>query len=229
MSHQRYFNFPICLLEDFLTDTDPVLENILNYSLYSYSLSLDAEDKVLNMINTCIFYDFEDERQDFRFMKGQTAYKNAVYHAPKVGINTDIFWDFYHNEKTEFEKVCLLAFLAMKSIIGNDSYHKLDNKYLLSRMNGRAHSQGFEWLPEVLQKYANEYQIKKIKNELKNSWGLKTYSRYTRGFYISFKLSLEQLMYEAEKKRIVSKRKQEQLAEKALLKKVMERLANEEH
>jgi hypothetical protein len=50
--------------------------------------------------------------------------------------------------------------------------------------------------------------MRKIKFELSQSWGLTTYSRYTRGFYVSFTLSLEELVFEAEKRRKSLKEKQ---------------------
>ena len=65
---------------------------------------------------------------------------------------------------------------------------------------------------------------KKIKTELRDNWNLITYSRYTRGFYVSFKLDLEQLVYEAEKRRKSTKEKQAQLAEKLALEKALSRL-----
>jgi hypothetical protein len=126
-----------------------------------------------------------------------------------VGINRDAFFDFYKSYKDEFERACLLAFLALKSIVGNKAYIKLDNLYLLSRMDGkpRATSSIAELSNEV-SKYANDYQMRKIKFELSQSWGLTTYSRYTRGFYVSFTLSLEELVFEAEKRRKSLKEKQ---------------------
>lgn len=62
---------------------------------------------------------------------------------------------------------------------------------------------------------------KKIKNELKDHWGLKSYSRYTRGFYVSFNMTLENLIKTAEADRTARKEKQKRLEEKALVQKVL--------
>ena len=227
MSHQRYFNFPVCLLKDFLTDSKTALINICNYSVYAYSLLQAEEDEVFNIMHALDFFDIDCDYPERSLSRGEAIYDKVEFHAPKVGLNVDIFWDFYKNEKTEFEKICLLAFLGIKSILGNKAYCKTDNKYLLSRMNGSAGSHDRELLSELLKKYANEYQLKKIKNELSQHWGLKTYSRYTRGFYVSFSYSLEELMYEAEKNRKRRKMKLQKQEEKQLLDKVLKKLESQ--
>lgn len=243
MSHHRYFNFPVCFLKDFLTDTKSCLNNIFDYSLYAYSQIMYLDDEydfegmeteIVDMIRMdCAleFYgcDMCESKIEMQLMRSKGVYQEASFHAPKVGLNLDIFHDFYNNDKSEFEKVCLLAFLGLKSIIGTKSYCKTDNKYLLSRMNGSAVSHDIDRLPDALKKYAGEYQLKKIKKELVKHWGLKTYSRYTRGFYVSYALDLENLMYEAEKKRKTNTDKQRKLEEKAMLEKVLKKLAGEVH
>jgi len=230
MSNQRYFNFPVCLLKNFLTNTRSALDAISGYSLYAESLKEDDDDEITNFITACAFYNIVvEDYPEPQFWRCRRAYQDVEFHAPKVGLNLNIFWDFYNTDKSEFEKVCLLAFLGIKSIIGNKSFCKTDNKYLLSRMNGSARSHSFDQLPDALAKYANEYQVKKIKNELKNNWGLRTYSRYTRGFYVSYTLKLENLMYEAEKSRKKAKAKLQQIEEKALLEKVLKKLAENGH
>lgn len=73
---------------------------------------------------------------------------------------------------------------------------------MLSRMNGNTHTiKNLDELSPQIRAYANEYRINKIKTALQKSWGLKYYSRYTRGFYFSFKLAIDILVLEAEKRR----------------------------
>jgi hypothetical protein len=72
--------------------------------------------------------------------------------------------------------------------------------------------------------YTNEYQTKKIKTELQYSWGLVHYARWTHGFYVSFKLSLEELIFEAEKRRKSVKEKQRKREEKETLDRVLSTL-----
>ena len=82
-------------------------------------------------------------------------------------------------------------------------------------------------LSNEIRKYANRYQTENIKSELILNWHLIYYSRYTRGFYVSLKMSLEDLIFEAEKKRKSIKDKQQKQLQNEALKKVLERLKPE--
>jgi hypothetical protein len=79
-------------------------------------------------------------------------------------------------------------------------------------------------LSSSIYKYANEYQTKKIKYQLSEYWNLITYSRYTRGFYVSFSLSLDELVYEAEKRRKSVKEKQKRQLQNEAVKNALIRL-----
>lgn len=223
MDTHKYFNFPITLLKGFLTDSKACLDNISYYSLYQHSISLDLGGELDKFKSSASFYEINLHDVELAFREGRRLYENSC-NAPKCGLNLDVFLEYRDNEKSEFEKVTLLGFLAIKSILGKKTFCKLDNKYWLSRMSGESKSKEISELDPKIQKYSNEYQTKKIKTELKHNWRLKTYSRYTRGFYVSFKLDLEALIFEAEKKRKTVKEKQSKMEEKALLEKVLSRL-----
>ena len=91
-------------------------------------------------------------------------------------------------------------------------------------MDGKSKSCEFDNLTKEIRKYANEYQTKKIKYELRDGWKLIHYSRYTRGFYVSFKLTLQELVYEAEKRRKSFRQKKQKEVEKEALKRALKRL-----
>jgi hypothetical protein len=38
--------------------------------------------------------------------------------SPEVGFNFSIFWSFINKDKSEFNKIYLLGFLGIKSILG---------------------------------------------------------------------------------------------------------------
>jgi len=76
----------------------------------------------------------------------------------------------------------------------------------------------------AIRKYSTEYQIRKIKNSLVDNWNLVTYSRYNRGFYISLKLPLEKLAFEAEKQRVNVKNKKRKAEIKQAYLNAMKRL-----
>lgn len=209
-SEPQYFNFPIQLLEGFLTDNKShCLQNALFYHLYTHSLKLErGKTELEKMKDSAKFFNVTLGNPVAALKVGKTLYDSLPDKSPITGINSTIFWGYFNKEKSEFEKVCLLGFLAIKSILGTKAFCKITNDFWLSRMDGKAKCiQETEQFSEPLMKFANEYQTRKIKNELRN-WGLTTYSRYTRGFYVSLSLSLERLVFEAEKCRKSTKDKQ---------------------
>lgn len=226
MSKEKYFNFPIQLLNGFMIDAKKVLNDISNYAVYENSLKLELGTELEKMKASASFYNINLGSIPSSLKNGKSLY-NSTYgnNSPKVGLSMMIFWDFYKNEKTEFDKICLLCFLGLKSIIGRKSFCKVTNLYLWARMDGKANTiVSVNELSNEVIKYANRYQSETIKNELILNWHLIYYSRYTRGFYVSFKMSLEDLIFEAEKKRKSIKEKQQKEIQKEALKKALERL-----
>ena len=229
MSEAKYFNFPVKLLEGIFKDKQEFFSDILNYSMYSHSLKLDGEE----YIYTSAYYKFIASAKWYNitgtteadFKRGKKLFDSIPANYPKAGLNISIFWDYYKNEKSDFDIACLAAFLAIKSILGDKPYCKTDNSFLWGRMNGnsKAIKDRSELNPVVL-KYANEYQTKKIKNALRESWGLVTYSRYTRGFFVSFTLDLPVLVLEAEKRRKSTKQDEYKRHEKDVVKQVLQKL-----
>ena len=199
---EKYFNFPVPLLQRFLEDKRKVLDDICDYAIYAHSLNLDdgtPEERIRESIDFfCVKIPCSEIDQ---IIKGKEIMKKfSVKNPPMVGINLNFFWDFYDNNKTDFEKVTLLGFLAVKSILQQKSYCKITNNFWLSRMDGKAKciNEVYE-LSEPMKKYANIYQTRKIKSELERNWNLKTVAG--RGFNVSFKMSIDDLTYEVYKKR----------------------------
>jgi hypothetical protein len=217
MSETQYFNFPVKLLEGIFEDKQTVLSDALYYSLYSYSLKLElGESDFDNFKSSAKFFNVNLGNAKGSFKRGKELFDSIPTDSPKTGLNLSIYWDFCKNHKSDFDIACLTAFLAIKSIIGTKPYCKMNNAYLWSRMSGKSKTVN-DWkeLPEHIYKYCNEYQTsKKIIPALCEGWGLVYYSRFTRGFYVSFILKLEQLVFEAEKRRKTVKDKQRKVLEK---------------
>ncbi len=221
----KYFNFPIVLLEGFLVDDKRVLKNIFDYALYAHTLDYEFGDEEQMMSDAQEYFGVTCGNKNRTYENGENLYNSIPEKTPMVGINKDRWFDYYKNDKPEFDKVSLLGFLAIKSILQNKAYCKIDNKFWLSRMDGKAKSiKDNSELSKELLIYANEYQTKKIKSELIDNWGLVHYSRYTRGFYVSYNLNINDLVFEAEKRRKSTKEKQRKEAEQLALKKALERL-----
>ncbi len=205
----RYFNFPIQLLSGFLKHSNKCLNDISNYAVYEHSLKMNNSKELERFNASAEYYRINFGNIKASLSNGKELYDSIPLKSPKAGIsvinvNTNEkmrWWDFYENDKTEFDKMCLLGFLAFKSIVQQKAYCKTNNKLWLLRMDGKTEFNELIPLSANIKKYDNEYQTVKIKTELQLSWGLISYSYKTRGFYISFKMNKTDLVYHAENKR----------------------------
>lgn len=221
----RYCNFPIQLLQGFLRDSEKCLEDVMIYAIYAHSTKLELGDEVKTIESAAKYLGIEIEDAVEVFHKGQALHEKLPKKSPHVGLRIPILFDFYHSKKSEFEKLSLLAFLSIKSILGDKAYCKMVNLFWFSRMDGKIKSvQGYHELSSELQKYGKEYWTRKIKIHLTTYWGLKTYALHTRGFYVTFKLDKESLIFEVEKRRLSYLQKKEAMETKETLKKVLEKL-----
>ncbi|MEL4306729.1 hypothetical protein [Joostella sp. CR20] len=226
--NERYFNFPIQLLNGFMGDSVGVLQRICDYAVYDHYLKLDQGTKAQKLKAVERYFGMILHNSNNSYAKGEALRRSIPVNSPKVGINRNVWFDYCKNHKTDFEKISLLGFLAIKSIVQNKTYCKVTNRFWLSRMDGLIKSVSKDdELSDEIKKYANRWQLTKIKEELIISWGLVHYSRFTRGFYVSFKLSLEDLIYQAEKKRKSTLIKQKKFEEKVALNRVLDRIKNE--
>lgn len=222
---EKYFNAPIQLLDGFLENSSLCLNDVFDYAIYQYYSKLEGSQAERFKATYKEFGVSTTRSQSKIIENGKVLIDSIPYNSPRIGINKNMYIDFYQNQKSDFDKVCLLGFLAIKSIVGDKPFWKLDNKFWLSRMDGKVKSVSELWeLSENIKKYSTEYQTVKIKKELRNNWGLVTYSRYTRGFYVSFDLTLEQLVFEAEKRRKSTKEKQYKRLESEALQKALLKL-----
>lgn len=229
MSSYEYYNFPIQLVQGFMEDSKQSLLNISHYCIYRifYENFEKYDGTFTGYQRACTDFGMEYKNVADAYKNGMELYNATIDKSPMVGMSSSIYWDYFTNEKTEFEKICLLGDLAFKSILGAKSYIKLDNKYWFSRIDGSVKSIDKELISDKVRRFLNEYQTKKIKNELIANWGLASYSRYNRGFYVSYKMTLDDLAYHAEKIRKSSRDKKIKEEVQSAHEKALERLARE--
>lgn len=210
---QVYFNFPIEFLEGFMENTNKCFDKILYHGICSYAVHLadDSEERDVTQ------EDFELVAKELGVKLNDVtkAYNDGCdlcfLHArsPKVGISRRVLWDFYNNEKTDFEKFTLLAYLAAKSIVQNKVFCRVTNSFWVSRMAGA--SKVIPGLSEALQSkdksrlgilipgelfnfISKPYRLQKVKRELEMNWGLKYFAHQSRGTYMTFEGELEDLV-----------------------------------
>jgi hypothetical protein len=213
MANTIYFNVPIALFAGFMSNSIGCLNTVVEYAILDKAakgnMTASEAAKALGVSIPSIEY---YERMLVSFTPARS---------PIVGVNAALVWDYKDGYKTDFEKACFLAFIALKSILGGKPYCKATNDYLLARMAGKAAVGEYPDLPEPLKKYSTRYQLDRIKNELVANWGLTYYSRFTRGFYFSFTVDFEKLVRQAENKREATKQKARKNIEAEIIKKVL--------
>lgn len=211
----RYFNFPIQLIRGASVDISKVCWDIICHSLYKQALAASAIPKEEDIKRAADYYRVPILETSIKtaLKNGRTLYDSIPSRSPIAGISSDVVLDYRQNEKSEFEIACFCAYAGVKSYLGKDPYKKITNLTLLSRMSGYSSEREIqENNPIFLSLYSSRWKIDKIKSNLKMRWGVKIYSRHTRGLWVSTTMNLEELIIVAEKarKRYIEKTYKEQ-------------------
>lgn len=205
MSKPMYLTFPNLILKDGLINIKKCMDDAMCYCFYYQFMLHQNSTNPIESASNYLGISFPDSKNSLG--KGANLYNSIHEKAPKTSISKEMIFDFYINKKTEFEVVCFIAFASLKSIIQRQVYKKITNEYLLSRMSGNSNIDKEKEIHPLLKKYSNRYQLDKIKTELQLNWGLKYYALRSRGFYVSFSMSLNELALIAERKSKVYKLK----------------------
>lgn len=193
----KYFNFPIQLMKA-APNAHRFCDDVMDYCIYAHSRALGGPNAIRDAAK---YFDITISSPAQIERNGRELYNSIDLPAPMTGISHDLLFTFYKEHKTEHEIAALMAFLAIKSILGKKSYCRVTNEHLLSRMAGFASDKTMDELPEYLKQYTSRRKMNSLKMELQRNYRLKIYARYTRGFFVSFTLSLEELIREVEMKR----------------------------
>ena len=210
MKKEIYFNFPIALMRGLLIGQKSVkscLSDAMDFHVYSHSVKIEdlneyEETDLQRFKRSASYWGVTFGHPESAMQNGKQLFEKYADGAALVGINKDMYWDFYQGTKSSFQVECLITFLALRSILGKKKVVKTNNALLAVRMSGFA-STAESFLEEVYE--MKRYQLDKIKTELQTNWNLKYYSFYTRGFYISFDMTLEELITYAEGKKLTVK------------------------
>ena len=143
---------------------------------------------------------------------------DPVYAPAYFSIRKDIFWHFHDEQTTDDDRAVLLAYLALRSMIGNREMMRTNTDFLLSRMAGNTKYVPVGELHSSIQHYGGRYQRSKLQNLLYERHGISFYSgtkgHTMRGFYFSTTLSVEDLIKRVEdSKREAAQRPKDPLKE----------------
>lgn len=164
-----YYNAPADLYVKALLDgADQSFEDILNVAIANKA----KEGKSFQEIQDALAFSGGSESSINYGNEIIKRYRGTAY----FGCEKDKYWDFRNNEKSEEQRILLIAFLALKSIIGKDrAYCHVTNEYWLSRMCGHS---GFAPEKEIPDK--TEEAERKVKRKTKGGKYEYVIEKYTR-------------------------------------------------
>lgn len=203
-----YMTIPIELLQDIHSDSNKTVRKMLLYGIYDRAVKMFPDLEEIGSYEIELsseYFNLERKNIDDKVTQGKDLY-DKFSNRPNASVSSNILLDF-QNEKKESELMAFCAYCALRSMVGTKSYLKTTNEYLLSRMFGYATKDEYvneipnDYGQSLRVKYAERYHLDKIKDTLQAHWGLVYYSRYTRGFYVSFKVDLVTLINLAEDKK----------------------------
>lgn len=194
-----YYNFPAELMRGFWkSETEKLrcLNEILNYCAYDIwckkgrreIVNADFNQFIREELNVEPFYDniskasFYRMTQELREKYDHNFFSGLLF----FSISQTIFIEFHNKEKTAEERIELLAYLAVKSILGIRGFAKTNRFFLTSRMACNLKCENS--LPDEILKYRKRYHFDKLKTILYCKFKVSIYTDKTiRGFYVSLR------------------------------------------
>jgi hypothetical protein len=214
---KKYLNIPVPMLKELHIDSKKFFSNVFDVGIYLYSKTLKgSEEKCYR--ESLKFLGITQEKSK----NGLTNAKNILSRMPSkhpiVGIEKDMLFDYYKNDKSDFDIICLGAFLGIRSILGTKQYCKTNKALIHARLFGYKTAKELPVkLTPIEAKYQIRWQMDKVLIELQANWFLKLISNHQRGMYISFDLSLDELAVKSEASKQLSKIQQfKELKKKAI-------------
>ena len=123
----QFYHFPIAILAKGITKTS--LSDALDFAAGSY-----MEENAATIIEARDDLGFSNGNEDV-CRKTFERYKNSRI---MTSISREQYWQWFHNieNESDYSKLLLLAFLAVKSIVGQKKYAITNYDFLLARMAG---------------------------------------------------------------------------------------------
>jgi len=204
-NNKKYLNIPVPMLKYLYADNKKFLNDVFDVGIYLYSNTLQGSEK--KRYNDALhFFGITQPNIRNRISNAKSILNQLPDKYPTTGIEKDMLFDYYKNDKDDFDIICLGAFLGIKSILGTKPYCKTNKALIHARMFGYSTAKE---LPAILtpieKKYLLRWHMDNVLLELQMNWFLKTISNHQRGMYLSFDLSLNELAVKSERIKQLSK------------------------
>lgn len=137
-----YINFPISFFTDNFADIKGTLDCVIDYAVYKHSLGLELGDELDKIKSAASFFNIvyngdNINRVEMSYQK--TIKKHSINgKEPNVSLRLPIMWEYYKQDKSEFQIACFRAFCAIRSILGDKEYCKTNKAMVIARMFGKS-------------------------------------------------------------------------------------------
>jgi hypothetical protein len=143
---------------------------------------------------------------EYILKQGKQIEKEIPAKEPMPMLSVKLLFEFRDNEKSEFDIAQLLAYMAIRSILGTKPYGRTNFKLITARMFGYSSHKAIPdklnpAIKDLICKYSNRYHRDKILQQLKSNWHVVTYSRNMRGLYVGIGVSIDTLAIAGEKRK----------------------------
>lgn len=124
---------------------------------------------------------------------------NGFKNQPLVSIKKDMMFDYYQNNKTDYEKALFAMYAGIRSIIGNKDFAETTGSMIKCRMFGAKNSTELESILKdkkvfaAYKQYTTDYHYKKMLKELVARGFLMSEIGYNRRTFVSCKLDMKGL------------------------------------
>jgi hypothetical protein len=195
---KKYLNFPVMMLKDLHKDYQKFCNDVFDIGIYLKSKSENGKTELARYKNACHFFGITQGNKEGGIINAKNILSRSpsLKRQPITGIEKDTLFEYYKNEKSEFDVICLSAFLGIKSIIGTKPYCKTNKKMIHARMFGYNSIKDLpqnRFLSASEKKYLIRWHMDKLLLELQLNWFLKLISHNQRGMYVSFDVDLNEL------------------------------------
>lgn len=204
-----YYNAPCELYQGFLEDDKTfrsVLTRITDFVLYDRcqvkNRSLE-EEEIREIGSEELGVEYNDPI--YAWKQGKKLYQKYIdepRNSPAFfSLSKSAYWHFREEETTEWERAVLLAYLAIKSMVGKREMIKTNMLLICLRMEGHTRSRGHSLSPAT-EKFTNRYWKDRLMRSLFECYNVTFYggtkAHKVRGFFCSTRLTMEQLIIKAE-------------------------------
>lgn len=190
----KYLNYPIQLHQDVFSNSPYVFaRNVILYGAFYHVFSPKATfDDVDDFLESFDFAleEFEMGPKEVEDL-GMEIYvycHERKKNPPMAGISIDKLRSLFEKEWDPFRLICLLMYLAMRSILQKGPVQfNCTQEYIFSRIAGFSQSKEIVDLPKEVQYWATPYRMRKCIKFLEENYGLLLPHGNRKGYTYSFK------------------------------------------